>query len=268
MKAAGQWLESHSGVYGRLSPPFSAAIDRAPLCPITLLRGTRRRGRSAPATTARAAPAPAQPVPPAYPGWRGWRAAGRAARAAASPSSQRCRRPWPPRRRPAGAPSWRAGGPAPPGQRRHPPLLYNRDDVTGHGGSPLAARSAPPPAPPRAPVGSVGRDCGSMKSPREPGIAKGRSGPGGTAGPSAHRPAPAGSARGTRHSTALPPGRETPHPLRALCSTAPSLHSKEVLSHVQVELPGTQFRPTVSCPGAWHHRAEPGSVLLTPPCRH
>lgn len=60
----------------------------------------------------------------------------------------------------------------------------------------------------------------------------------------------------------LSPVEETPHPLWATCSSVQSLHSKEVLPHIQVELPGHQFLPIASCPIAWHHRLEPSSIFV------
>lgn len=41
------------------------------------------------------------------------------------------------------------------------------------------------------------------------------------------------------------------------------LHNSQALPHIQVELPVHQVLPTASCPVAWHHWTEPGSVLLT-----
>lgn len=42
------------------------------------------------------------------------------------------------------------------------------------------------------------------------------------------------------------------------------LHNKEVLPHIKVELPVYQFLPIASCPIAWHHEEEPGSIIMTP----
>jgi len=46
----------------------------------------------------------------------------------------------------------------------------------------------------------------------------------------------------------------------------PVLHhpQREVLSHVQIELPKLQFVPVAPCPVAGHHWKELGPILLTP----
>lgn len=51
--------------------------------------------------------------------------------------------------------------------------------------------------------------------------------------------------------------RDKFHNLRAIGSHAWSLHCKDVLPQIQVELPVHEFLLGVSCPTAQHHREEP-----------
>lgn len=46
--------------------------------------------------------------------------------------------------------------------------------------------------------------------------------------------------------------KKTPHPPWKACSSAWSLHRKEVLPHVHVEFPGHQFQSVASCSIASH----------------
>lgn len=67
------------------------------------------------------------------------------------------------------------------------------------------------------------------------------------------------------HGSGISPVRDPQQPLGAVCAGARSLHRKETLPHVQVEVPVQQFLAIASCPIAGQHRAEPGSTFLTPP---
>lgn len=176
-------------------------------------------------------PGPAQPVPPPYPGWRGWRAAGSAARGAASPSSPHCRRPWPPRRGRAAAPSW---------SRPYVTVVTSRARRLTIGQLP-APRPAPPAAGLRAGIaepwdyGSRGAE-GFVGSQRD-GLMRWHCGHRGTWRRIACR-------RGW--GACLPVG-ETPQPVCVICSGARSLRRK-VVPHVQVQHPGHSFLLMASCP--------------------
>lgn len=57
---------------------------------------------------------------------------------------------------------------------------------------------------------------------------------------------------------------DSTQPVCAICSSAWSLYSKEVFPYIQVKLPVHWFLHIVSCPIAWHHQKEPGSIFVIP----